>query len=97
MEPDVDPSRPLRATAAISVDKIDEQSAARFCSRLCMGNAGMVAWLGFFRVGLEWSRRRITRELAPHSNRGVHRSRRTIVHGRVCQRYRADNSEASNF
>src|SRR6266513_5848169 len=96
MEPDVDPSRPLRATAAISIDKIDKQSAARVCSRLCMGNAGMVAWLGFFRLGLEWSGRRITRELAAYSNRGVHRGRRIIVHGCVCQRHRADNSEASN-
>src|SRR6266487_1374498 len=96
MEPDVDPSRPRYGRAAISVDKIDKQSAARVCSRLCMGSAGMVAWLGFFWLGLEWSRHRLTRELATYSNRGVHRCRRIILHGRVCQRHRADNSEASN-
>src|SRR6266487_2393658 len=96
MEPDVDPSRPLRAAPAINVDKIDKQSAARVCSRLCMDNAGMVARLGFFRLGLEWSWHRITRELATYSNRGVHRCRRIIVHGCICQRHRADNGEASN-
>src|SRR5882724_11889405 len=96
MGADVGPSRPVRAAAAISVDKVDKQPAACVSSRLCMDDPGMVARLGFFWVGLEWPWRRITRELASYSNCRVYRYRRVIVHGRVRQRHRADNGETSD-
>ena len=61
MGPDVGPGRPRRVTAAISVDKIHKQSITSVCSRRWVDNPGMVARLGFLRVGLERSWRRVAR------------------------------------
>ena len=67
------------------MDKVDEQLGARGSSRRWMDNAGMVTRLGFLRLGLEWPGCGAAWQLATDSNCRVHRRRRLIVHGRVCQ------------
>src|SRR5437762_5700041 len=57
----------------------------------------MATWMALHRLRLERPGRSAARELAAHSNRGVHRRRRTILHGGVCQCHRIDDGAPPNF
>src|SRR5262249_16537260 len=81
------PGSHRRTRIEIAMDKINEQSAACVSSRCWMGDNGMPSRLALLRIWLERSRRRVTRYLATHPNRGVYRRGWINVHGRVCQRY----------
>src|SRR5207247_9440497 len=72
MGSDAGPSSQCSSSAAIAMDKIGKQPGACVSSRYSMGDAGMVARLGFLRLGLEWPGSGATWLLATDSNRGVH-------------------------
>src|SRR5260370_33266931 len=79
-----------------TVAKIDKQFATRLFARVRLGSARMDTWLALHRLRLERAGRRAACELAAHPNRGVHRHRRIILHGRICQCHRTDHGPTPN-
>ena len=86
MGSDAGPGSQCSSSAAIAMDKIGKQLGACVSSRCGMGDAGMVARLGFLGLGLEWPGGGATWQLATDSNRRGHWCCWLIVYGCVCQR-----------